>query len=321
MDTIRNYLETLFLELPKTPEVEKAKQELLSNMEDHYLALREEGKSEHEAIGAIISEFGSVDELKEALQFAHGEEAEEPLEEFPITVDEMLAFMVQRKRSASGLSLGISLCVLAVAGFIASETGRFGLGLGFLSFFVFVALGVGLIIFYGMQLGNEGKPLNDRFVSKAVQRAAKESKEDYQRSFQISIVLGVCFCVLSLIPFFLIEMYGIWNPGFGIPFMFLFVAAGVFLLVYGGVYYSSFDKFINQRYFVADDDELGPNARREKYGDVGSIGFVLEKVFWPLVVCVYLFWSFTTGSWGYSWIVFVIAGVAHSVLEGVFKKV
>ncbi len=36
-------------------------------MEDHYLELIHQGKSEHEAIGAVISEFGSVDELLQEL--------------------------------------------------------------------------------------------------------------------------------------------------------------------------------------------------------------------------------------------------------------
>lgn len=64
MDTIKNYVETLFLEFPNTKEVQRAKQEILTIMEDHYLALIDEGKSEHEAIGQVISEFGSVDELR-----------------------------------------------------------------------------------------------------------------------------------------------------------------------------------------------------------------------------------------------------------------
>ncbi len=70
MDTIKNYVETLFLEFPKKKKSCEQKQEILTIMEDHYLALIDEGKSEHEAIGQVISEFGSVDELREELEFA-----------------------------------------------------------------------------------------------------------------------------------------------------------------------------------------------------------------------------------------------------------
>ena len=36
MEAIRNYLETMFLNLPNTPEVQKAKYELGQMMEDKY---------------------------------------------------------------------------------------------------------------------------------------------------------------------------------------------------------------------------------------------------------------------------------------------
>ena len=57
METIRNYLESMFADLPNTAAVLKAKQELYSMMEDKYTELREEGKAENEAIGIVISEF------------------------------------------------------------------------------------------------------------------------------------------------------------------------------------------------------------------------------------------------------------------------
>ncbi len=40
MEAIRNYLETMFLNLPNTPEVYKAKNELWQMMEDKYTELK-----------------------------------------------------------------------------------------------------------------------------------------------------------------------------------------------------------------------------------------------------------------------------------------
>ena len=67
MEAIRNYLETMFLNLPNTPEVYKAKNELWQMMEDKYTELKAEGKSENEAVGTVISEFGNLDELAKDL--------------------------------------------------------------------------------------------------------------------------------------------------------------------------------------------------------------------------------------------------------------
>ena len=66
METIKNYLENMFSHLPNTPEVQKAKYELYQMMEDKYNELISEGKSDNEAIGIVISEFGNLDELADS---------------------------------------------------------------------------------------------------------------------------------------------------------------------------------------------------------------------------------------------------------------
>ena len=67
MDTIRNYLNAMFAGLPDTPEVRRAYEELAAMMEDKYTELMEEGVTENEAIGTVISEFGNLDELAQTL--------------------------------------------------------------------------------------------------------------------------------------------------------------------------------------------------------------------------------------------------------------
>jgi len=67
METIRNYLNTMFAGLPDTPEVRKAYEELAAMMEDKYTELIEEGCGENEAVGTVISEFGNLEELAQTL--------------------------------------------------------------------------------------------------------------------------------------------------------------------------------------------------------------------------------------------------------------
>lgn len=67
METIRNYLNAMFAGLPDTPEVRRAYEELAAMMEDKYTELMEEGVTENEAIGTVISEFGNLDELAQTL--------------------------------------------------------------------------------------------------------------------------------------------------------------------------------------------------------------------------------------------------------------
>lgn len=78
METIRNYLETMFQNLPNTREVQKAKTELWQMMEDKYTELKEEGKTENEAVGIVISEFGNLSELAEDLGIGSFVNSKEP---------------------------------------------------------------------------------------------------------------------------------------------------------------------------------------------------------------------------------------------------
>lgn len=50
MDTIKSYVESVFVQLPRTPEMYQLKEDMLTNMEDKYLQLKSEGQSENEAI-------------------------------------------------------------------------------------------------------------------------------------------------------------------------------------------------------------------------------------------------------------------------------
>ncbi len=77
METIRIYIDNMFMALPKTEQVLKAKTDLLEMMEDKYTALKAEGKSENEAVGHVISEFGNIDELTSELGI-ETEQAEKP---------------------------------------------------------------------------------------------------------------------------------------------------------------------------------------------------------------------------------------------------
>lgn len=63
METIKNYLDALFLKLPDTYEVRSAKKDLLALSEDKYEELMREGMAEHEAVGRVISDFGNLDEI------------------------------------------------------------------------------------------------------------------------------------------------------------------------------------------------------------------------------------------------------------------
>lgn len=65
MEKLKIFLENMFLSLPDTPETQEAKAHILEGMADRYEALLAQGKNENEALGLVIGEFGSVEELRQ----------------------------------------------------------------------------------------------------------------------------------------------------------------------------------------------------------------------------------------------------------------
>jgi hypothetical protein len=116
METIRNYLETMFLKLPNTPEVYKAKNELWQMMEDKYTELKEEGKSENEAVGIVISEFGNLDELANDLGISQFVESQPMPQGKTLSLDQAKSYLADAGKSAYRTALGVMLCVLSVCG-------------------------------------------------------------------------------------------------------------------------------------------------------------------------------------------------------------
>lgn len=63
MSVIDSYLATLFSPYPETARLQEAKRELRSMMEDQLQSLIEDGKTEAQALGIVIAEFGSLEEV------------------------------------------------------------------------------------------------------------------------------------------------------------------------------------------------------------------------------------------------------------------
>lgn len=116
MEAIRNYLETMFLNLPNTPEVYKAKNELWQMMEDKYTELKNEGKSENEAVGTVIAEFGNLDELAEDLgikQFVHQPRQEQTPNAVSLSMEDVRQFLREHSRHSYFVALSVFLFILS----------------------------------------------------------------------------------------------------------------------------------------------------------------------------------------------------------------
>lgn len=374
METIRNYLKAMFAGLPDTPEVRKAYEELAAMMEDKYTELIDEGKSENEAVGTVISEFGNRDELAQSLGIeeymsskASSEQSQdsektsgisgEPHAEANahetagdayqsysagpqaggsagrrhewgaavLSSDDVMEYIAAGSYAAFLTAFGVFLCITAPTGAVLTGDlgggflGDFFSSVGVALLFVFVAAAVG---FFRMS-GSAMKPW--KFIKKQGCRVSDEAWEilDSEESQAIRIgntqlTLGIIMCILSVVfPI-------IFGSNFGAACMFVAVGAGVFLIVRSSckkdIYktlrkaHSRAESSYNYSMDAGQPVYVSKGKEPKYYYDNKNLESLM-LVYWEVVTCIYFGWSFLTGTWGISWLIWIIAGIVKKIIE------
>jgi len=317
METIRNYLETMFRGLPQTEKIMKAKSELLQMMEDKYTELIRNGKSENEAVGEVIQNFGNLDELADDLgikDILHETKCSE-VQRRKISFEEVTGFLAAKKKSVILLGLGIFFCVTCVMHPIISDA--FGINdvVGVVGMFISIAVGVVLIClskaFMEQWSFIRRKPCSIDSVSLDY---LKNKVRDFTPTFSVLLSVGVLMCVLCFLPTVIFsEIGGNVMDELGAAMLFVFVGAGVFMIVYAKSMKEAYHKLLklNDNY----DFEEEP-VETKSYHNKSLAAFM--SVYWISVVCIYLCVSFITFHWEITWLIWPIAAVANAIIRAIY---
>ncbi|MCQ2582951.1 MAG: permease prefix domain 1-containing protein [Treponema sp.] len=149
---IKNYVEVLFTDIPSTRKSQELKEEILSNLNEHFEEHLREGKSENQAYTEALGDLGDIDELLKDL--APEQEIKEKLD-------------VYRKRRARNTSIAVMLYIAGAIALIApagiasvfqlGNEDKFGI-IGFIVLLVFVAIATGILIYTKMSVPQDVEP-------------------------------------------------------------------------------------------------------------------------------------------------------------------
>ena len=233
-----------------------------------------------------------------------------------VTMAEANEFLVLRRRASTRIALGVVLCMLspvpllllagmAEAGPLGMEKLAAGLGVGIL--LVMVAIAVAIFITVGMKSQPyeflETEPIETEY---GILGMVKEQKKQYADVYTLKNVLGACFCILSVIPL-IVAIFIDYEPYtiLGVCALLILAAAGVYQFITAGVIQESFNKLLQEGDYAPDAKRVNKN--------IGS-------VYWPIVTALYLGYSFITGDWTHSWIVWPVAGVLWAGIASIAKR-
>ena len=301
MNAIRNYLDNMFRNLPNTEEVRRAKTELLEMMEDKYEELIKEGKTENEAVGIVISEFGNLDELAESLGISEAV-AENPDEDKPmLSLDRVKEYLSMMSQHSMLVPLAIGLCIFSVAfNIIADAIPGFPEFLGVVCMFLSIGVAVGLFIYEGIKK-NQYKEIYKKECSLSIESAeyVRGIRKSYKSSYALMSSFGICLCILSILNPMIIGSIPFINDNFGAVLFFLFIALGVFLITSANIRMDGYDRLLELNEAGKMSEEFVPKSDRK-----------VNKT--PIIICavVALCVAFTFGG----------ISVVKTLMSGVFIK-
>lgn len=134
-EKIKNYVDLLFEDVPRSQKANELRNEILSNLNDRYEALIAEGKTENEAYGLAVAELGNVDELIKDLM---------PDKEMQERVN------AERKRKAFFTSIAIFMYIISCALFPLLDMLDINENISITVFFLIVGFATGLLIYVNM---------------------------------------------------------------------------------------------------------------------------------------------------------------------------
>ena len=168
-----------------------------------------------------------------------------------------------------------------------------------------VAAAVAIFIFCGFE-NRSYEFLDKEFFETeyGVRGMVQQRQKEYKPTYARCNVIGACICILSPIPLFLGAL--LKNQFYMMVLLavtFLLVDIGVMFFLVPGVRWASMEKLLQQGDFQPEE--------KEKNRTMESI----SGLYWTIVTAIYLAWSFVTGRWGSTWIIWPVAGVLFAGLR------
>lgn len=246
------------------------------------------------------------------------EEHTDSADEAPIrrvTLAEANEYLEQRKDASVKIAIAAFLCIICAVPLLlliafselpsVSIADNIAIGIGVAAIFPIIAIAVHIFIRVGFKNSPyeflEKEPFETEY---GVTGLAKDRQEAYRSVYVKYNYIGACSCILSPVPL----LCGAFSEnGFltmlSLCITMLVAGVGVMFFIAAGVRWASMQKLLKEGEFS------DKGKRRSKITEaVGS-------VYWLIATAIYLGWSFLTGDWHITWVVWPIAGILYAVVE------
>lgn len=240
-----------------------------------------------------------------------------------VSMEEANAFLSVKEATSKSIAKAVFLCILSPICLLIlgamSEVPKYGLsenaagGIGMIIMLAFVAIAVPIFISSGSKTAPFEYLEKEVFETEyGVKGMVKERKEQYKSTFTKNNIIGASLCILSLVPLFAGAIFNEEDDlllTIMLSISFVIAGIGVIFFIRRGIIWASFEKLLQEGGYS--------KAKKEEASDASAI----SAAYWLIATAIYLAYSFATENWGYSWIVWMVAGVLYPAVIAIFKAV
>lgn len=171
-----------------------------------------------------------------------------------------------------------------------------------------VLIAVGLFINAGLALSDYNYLYNEFNLEYGVDGILKKEMADRKRNYRTNLLVSILAIVSGGMLFFLF-LLSLENDA-----NIILMQTGLALITFGVAYV--IPTTMNQQAYqlLTHAEKFQKEANHNKKIDQ------FASLFWPLITAAYLLYSFATGDWGRSWIIWPIAGLVFGGIAGFFES-
>lgn len=255
--------------------------------------------------------------LKDEVELTSGIEEDRDLPLAKVKLDEARAYLAAKEKIAGILATASLIFVYSVLPLFLLQaysqtddtliSSNQAAGIGLVTLFLMVIIGVMAAISTLKYKRNFEKIEESDFeLEYGVESILDEQAEDYKHVFVFRLALSVGMFIFAVLPLiissFLTDLE--WIMILMLSLMIAIIGAGVYILVPAVSKHTAYNRLLGR-------GDFAPSRRAET-----KMAEKIGAIYWPLMVAIYLGWSFLTMDWHITWIVWPVAGVSFAAVMG-----
>lgn len=269
-------------------------------------------------IFGVSTDYLLKDDIEEVIP---SEKAESDTSLRKLSLEEANTYLDIVKKNSGKIALGVAICASCAVPLLLLESaykagagiseGVSG-GIGAVLLLIIVAISLVLIIPAAMALSKWEWLEKESFETEyGVDGAVKSKLEKFDPRFVRGITTGVVTILLGVIILVAVSFLYENNESLIIAAsagLLLFISAGLNMIIRVGMIKDSYNKVLQAEDYSRDKKE-------------NKVMNAIAPAYWLLVTAGYLTWSFVSKDWGFTWIVWPIAGIIFGAIAAVAEQV